>query len=310
MKHISVVTPCWNEELNVELVYQEVKRVFAALPGYSYEHIFIDNASTDQTVPTLRRIAAADKNVRVIVNARNFGHIRSPYYALLQTSGDAVVSLAADLQDPPSIIVDFLRKWEEGFKIVTAVKTSSQESRLMFALRKLYYGLIGRLAEIELVKNFTGFGLYDRQVIEILKTLDDPYPYFRGLICDIGFERATVEYVQPVRKRGKTKNSFFTLFDIAMLGITNHSKVPLRLATMSGFALSVLSLLVAAGYAAYKLIFWNRFTVGMAPVVIGLFFFASVQLFFVGVVGEYIGAIYTQVLKRPLVIERERINFD
>jgi glycosyltransferase involved in cell wall biosynthesis len=310
MKHISVVTPCWNEELNVEVLYEEVKKVFASLPGYTYEHIFIDNASKDQTVPILRRIAATDKNVRVIVNARNFGHIRSPYYALLQTSGDAVVSLAADLQDPPSMIVDFLRKWEEGFKIVTAVKTTSQESRLMFALRKLYYGLIGRLAEIELVKNFTGFGLYDRRVIEILKTLDDPYPYFRGLICDIGFERATLEYVQPVRKRGKTKNSFFTLFDMAMLGITNHSKVPLRLATMSGFALSMLSLLVAAGYATYKLIFWNRFTVGMAPVVIGLFFFASVQLFFVGVVGEYIGAIHTQVLTRPLVIERERINFD
>jgi len=310
MKHISVVTPCWNEELNVEAVYREVKQTFAGLPGYTYEHIFIDNASRDQTVPILRRIAASDKNVKVILNARNFGHIRSPYYALLQTSGDAVISMASDLQDPPGLLAELLKKWEEGYKIVTAVKTSSEESYFRFGLRRLYYYLIGKLAEIELVKNFTGFGLYDRRVIDILKTLDDPYPYFRGLICDIGFERASVEFVQPLRKRGKTKNNFFTLFDMAMLGITNHSKVPLRLATMSGFGLSMLSLAVAIGYAVYKLVHWTRFSVGMAPVVIGLFFFASVQLFFIGVVGEYIGAIHTQVLKRPLVVEKERINFD
>ena len=310
MKHISVVTPCWNEELNVETLYQEVKQVFAGLEGYTYEHLFIDNASKDQTVPILRRIAASDKNVKVIVNARNFGHIRSPYYALLQASGDAVIAIVADLQDPPGMIADFLRKWEEGYKIVTAVKARSEESAIMFAFRKVYYYLIGKLAEIDLVRNFTGFGLYDRKIVEILKTIDDPYPYFRGLICDIGFERAEIEFVQPTRKKGKTKNNLFTLFDLAMLGITNHSKVPLRLATMSGFAVSMMSLLVAVGYAIYKLIFWGRFSVGMAPVVIGLFFFASVQLFFIGVVGEYIGAIHTQVLKRPLVVEQERINFD
>jgi glycosyltransferase involved in cell wall biosynthesis len=309
MKHITVMTPCWNEEENVEVVYQAVKKVFAGLPAYTYEHLFIDNSSRDHTVAILRRLAAADPNVKIIVNARNFGHIRSPYYALLQGTGDAVIAIACDLQDPPELIVDLLKKWEEGYKIVTAIKKDSEESAAMFGVRKFYYYLIGKLSEIDLVKNFTGFGLYDRQLIEILKTLDDPYPYFRGLICDIGFERATLEYVQPARKAGKTKNNFFTLFDTAMLGITNHSKVPLRLATMSGFAMSLGSFLVAFGYAVYKLIYWQQFSVGIAPVVIGLFFFASVQLFFIGVVGEYIGAIHTQVLKRPLVVEKERINF-
>jgi glycosyltransferase involved in cell wall biosynthesis len=309
MRHVSVMTPCWNEEDNVEEVYRRVKDVFAKLPGYTYEHLFIDNSSRDNTVPILRRIAAVDPNIKVIVNARNFGHVRSPYYALLQASGEAVIALASDLQDPPEMIVDLLKKWEEGYKIVTAVKKESEESAFMFGIRRFYYYLIGKLSEIELVKNFTGFGLYDRQLIEILKTLDDPYPYFRGLICDIGLERATLEYVQPVRKAGKTKNNFFTLFDLAMLGITNHSKVPLRLATMSGFAMSLGSLLVAIGYGIYKLVYWQNFSVGIAPVVIGLFFFASVQLFFIGVVGEYIGAIHTQVLKRPLVVEKERINF-
>lgn len=310
MKTISILTPCYNEEENVREVYRQVREVMAALPQYEYEHLFIDNASQDHTVDILRELAAEDKRVKVIVNTRNFGHIRSPYHGLLQARGEAVIKLVADLQDPPEMIPEFLRKWEEGYKVVIAVKKESRESRLMFAVRKAYYRLVQRLSEIELVENFTGFGLYDREVIEKLREVDDPYPYFRGLICDLGYERAEIPYTQPQRARGITKNNFYTLYDMAMLGITNHSKVPLRLATMTGFAMSLLSLLVALGYLVYKLVEWKNFQLGMAPLVIGLFFFASVQLIFIGILGEYIGAIHTQVLKRPLVVEKERINFE
>jgi len=309
-KHISIVTPCYNEEDNVSEVYERIKKVFSDLRDYTYEHIFIDNASHDKTVAILKVIAQEDNHVKIIVNTRNFGHIRSGYYALLQANGDAVIGLASDLQDPPELITEFIKKWEEGYKIVIGVKGKSEESPIFFAIRKLYYNIIGKLSEVNLVKNFTGFGLYDKKVVEILRQIDDPYPYFRGLICDIGYERAEIPYVQPARKRGFTKNNFYTLYDIAMLGITNHSKVPLRLATMTGFAVAFLSLLVAFGYLLYKLIFWDSFTLGIAPLVIGLFFFGSVQLFFIGIIGEYIGSIHTQVLKRPLVIEKTRINFD
>jgi glycosyltransferase involved in cell wall biosynthesis len=309
-KLISIVTPCYNEEDNVTVIYTQVRDVLQRFPGYDYEHIFIDNASTDRTVPILKGIAAADQRVRIIVNARNFGHIRSPFYGLLQARGDAVISIVSDLQDPPEKLAEFLAKWEEGYKIVVGVKTGSDESKPMFAVRRLYYRLIGSLAEVDLIRDFTGFGLYDREVIQVLRQIKDPYPYFRGLICDIGFARAEVPYFQPVRKRGITKNNFYTLYDMAMLGMTNHSKVPLRFATMLGFLLGAASLLMGIVYLVYKLLFWDRFTVGVAPLVIGLFFFGSVQLFFLGIVGEYVGAIHTQVLHRPLVIEKERINFD
>jgi polyisoprenyl-phosphate glycosyltransferase len=309
-KNISIITGCYNEEENVQELYERVKKVMDSLEGYHYEHIFIDNASKDRTVDILRQIAANDRNVKVIVNARNFGHIRSPYHAFLQTKGDAVIGIVADLQDPPEMIPEFIHKWEAGYKIVIGVKEKSEESPIFFAVRKLYYHIIGKLSDIPLVNNFTGFGLYDRAVVEICRKIDDPYPYFRGLICDIGYERAEIPYLQPVRRRGLTKNNFYTLYDIGMLGITNHSKVPLRLAAMTGFAVAFLSLLVAFAYFLYKLVFWNSFTVGIAPLVIGIFFFGAVQLFFIGIIGEYIGAIHTQVLKRPLVVEKERINFD
>lgn len=306
---ISVVTPCYNEEENVELLYNKVKEVFSRLGEYDYEHIFIDNASTDNTVKILKSIAIKDKNLKIIVNSRNFGHIRSPFYGLLQGSGDAVVFLAADLQDPPEMIKDFILKWKEGYKIVLGVKKQSKESRLMFAVRKLFYDLIGAISEIGHIKNFTGFGLYDNRIIQILRNIDDPYPYFRGLVCDIGFEIFTIEFVQPARKKGVTKNNFYSLYDMAMLGITNHSKIPLRLAAMLGFLVALISFFVALVYLIYKIIFWQSFTVGTAPIIIGLFFFSAVQLFFIGILGEYIGSIHTQVLKRPLVIEKERINF-
>ncbi|OKP66671.1 dolichol monophosphate mannose synthase [Paenibacillus sp. P3E] len=309
MKLISIVTPCFNEEDNVEEIYRQVKEVFENLPDYTYEHIFIDNSSKDGTVEILKKLAFNDTKIKVIVNSRNFGHIRSPYHAMLQARGEAVISLVADLQDPPHLIPDFIRRWEEGYKVVLGVKTQSHESPAMFAVRKLYYNFITRLSDIELTKNNTGFGLYDQSVIQILREINDPYPYFRGLISDIGFESYKIEYTQPSRKRGITKNNFYTLYDIAMLGITNHSKIPLRLAAMLGFIMSALSLFVALGYLLAKLIFWNYFSLGTAPLIIGLFLFSSIQLFFIGIIGEYIGSIHTQVLKRPLVVEKERINF-
>ncbi len=310
MKLISIVTPCFNEEENVAEVYRQVKEVFASLVGYGYEHIFIDNCSTDRTVPILRELAAADRNVKVIVNSRNFGHIRSPFYGLLQASGAAAILLVADLQDPPTLIPEFIRKWEAGYPVVIGVKTNSEETPAMFFIRKLYYNLVSRLSEVELAKNFTGFGLYDQRVLEVLRTINDPYPYFRGLVSEVGFARARIEYTQPLRRRGITKNNFYTLYDMAMLGITNHSRIPLRMATMLGFCMSAVSLLVAVIYLVLKLIYWGKFVAGVATVIITLFFFSAVQLFFIGILGEYIGLIYTQVQKRPLVIEQERINFD
>ena len=309
MKKLSIVSGCFNEAGNVEELVARVAKVMSALPQYDYEQIIIDNASTDGTQEILRKLAAENPRLKVILNARNFGHIRSPYYGLMQGKGDAVIYVASDLQEPPELIPDFLKKWEEGAKAVVAIKDSSDESPLFFAVRRLYYLLVEGLAEFKTVKNFTGFGLYDRAIMDYCRTVADPYPYFRGLISEIGLPIAQISYHQPARKRGITKNNFFTLYDLAMLGITNHSKVPLRLAAMLGFATALLSLLVAIGYLVYKLLFWKNFPLGTAPLVIGLFFFASVQLFFIGILGEYIGAIHTQVLKRPLVVEKERINF-
>jgi len=309
MKLISIVTPCYNEELNVETLYLQVKTVFDKLPNYKYEHVFIDNSSTDKTVEILKKIASVDPNVKIIVNIRNFGHIRSPYYGILQANGDAIILVVADLQDPPTMIASFLEKWEEGYKIVIGTKNKSKENKLMFFVRKVFYKTIARISETEQVKNFTGFGLYDRSFVDILRNIEEPYPYFRGLITELGFNRIEIPYTQPKRDKGKTNNNFYTLYDIAMLGFINYSKLPLRMASFIGFAVSFLSILIAFGYLAAKLIFWNTFSIGVAPLVIGLFFFGGIQLFFLGVIGEYIGAIFTQVKKRPLVVEKERINF-
>lgn len=310
MKRIAIVTPCYNEEDNVRALYERICKVFEPYAGrYEFYHLFIDNASRDRTVEVLKEMARSDQRVRIIVNTRNFGHIRSPFHALLQTDGDAAIHVAADLQDPPELIPEFLKKWEEGYKVIQAVKTESEESAVMFAVRSLYYSFINRLSSVELTKNTTGFGLYDRVVVDALKEIHDPYPYFRGLISELGWEAAKVPFKQPTRKRGITKNNFYTLYDLAMVGITNHSKIPLRMATMLGFAMSAISFLIALGYLVAKLVFWDTFSLGLAPILIGLFFFGSVQLFFIGIIGEYIGSIYTQVLKRPLVVEKERIGF-
>jgi polyisoprenyl-phosphate glycosyltransferase len=310
MKTISIVTACYNEDGNVEELVRRTRATMAALPAYQYEHIFIDNCSTDTTVEKLKDMASSDRRIKIILNARNFGHIRSPYHAILQAYGDAVILLVADLQDPPEMIKDFVEKWEAGSKVVVGIKTSSEENPVVYFLRGLYYKAIRKFASVDLLEQFTGFGLYDRKVVDILRGLREPYPYFRGLISDIGYDITRIEYTQPSRQHGRTKNNFYTLFDMAMLGFTNYTKIPLRLATLLGFFAAGMSLLAGLVYLVAKLIFWNNFTAGMAPLLIGIFFLGSVQLLFLGVVGEYVGAVFTYVQNRPLVIEKERINFD
>jgi len=310
-KLISIVTPAFNEAGNIEELIMQVKAEFENhLADYDYEHIIIDNSSTDQTVEIVKKYCAQDQRIKLIVNSRNFGHIRSPAYAMKQAKGDAVISLVADLQDPPSLISKFVRIWEKGeYQMVLGVKRTSEESPFFFFLRKVYYSLVTRLAEIDLIKNFTGFGLYDRKVTEAIKSIDDAYPYWRGLICEVGFSKYEYPYDQPIRRRGITKNNFYTLYDIGMLGITSHSKIPLRLCTIFGFIASFLSFIIAIAYLIIKILNWNEMSLGVAPLVIGMFFFGSIQLMVIGFLGEYVGNIHTQILRRPLVVELERVNF-
>jgi len=308
-KLISVVTACFNEEDNVRPLEEEIRAVFAGLPQYRYEHIFIDNSSTDRTQSILRELAAEDPRVKVIINTRNFGPVRSPFHGMIQGKGDAVIGISADFQDPPSMIPELLACWEKGFRVVLAVKTESEESRLVYRIRAAYYELLTSLSDVQLIRQSTGFGCYDAKVIEVMRQINDPYPFLRGLVAEIGYEVALVPFRQPKRRHGKSKLSLYTLFDVAWLGIMNHSKVPLRMATLLGFVGAAVMLVLAIGYLVAKLVFWNQFSLGIAPILIGFFLFSSVQLFFVGVVGEYIGAIFTQVKNRPLVFEKERINF-
>ena len=308
-KLISILTPCFNEAENVDLLCERIRKTLAQLPDYNYEHVFIDNASTDDTVAKIKAQIANDKHIKLIVNARNFGAIRSSFHGLKQCYGDGFITMASDLQDPPEKIIDLVKKWEEGYKIVVGVKTKSKESWLKHTFRALFYNLMSKVSETKQIKQFTGFGLYDKAFTDILRQIDDPYPYFRGLVGELGFEHSEVEFVQPKRAYGKTTYNFYTLYDTAMLGFVNHSKLPLRLASFIGFGVAILSLLVAIGYFVYKLLYWDSFIVGTAPLVIGLFFFSSIQLFFIGIIGEYVGSIHTQVRKRPLVIEKERVNF-
>ena len=310
-KVISIATGCWNEAENIPLFYERCRTELARHPEYDYEFVVADNLSTDGTRDILRQIAAGDPKFKVIFNARNFGHIRSPFNALLNTSGDLVFYLCSDLQEPPEMLSQFLKEYEAGARVVAGVRSGTRASFLMECLRKCYYSLLAKSSEDgQVIHKFTGFGLYDRKVIDALKQYHDPYPYFRGLVAEIGFKRVEVPFVQEKRLHGKTKNNFFTLYDMAMTGFVNHTKLPLRLAVFSGFFIAFLSLLVALGYFIYKLCNWDNFQVGMAPLVIGLFFFSAIQLIFIGILGEYIGAIYTQVKNKPLVIEEERINFD
>ena len=310
MKNISIVTVCYNEEGNIREYYKEVIEVFKKLGDkYNYEIIIADNASTDQTRKILREIAAQDNNFKVIFNARNFGVNRSGNNAFMQAHGDAAILMVSDLQDPPSLIPELIEKWEQGYKVVMAIKNHSEESSLTYFVRSLYYKALEKMSDVKLVSHFTGFGLYDKKVLDIYQRINDPYPYFRGWISDIGFQPATVYFTQPARKQGKSKSNFLYLYDEAMLGITSYTKLPLRLATFIGFVTAGISFLIGFAYLIYKLLFWSRFTVGTAPVTIGLFFFASVQLIFLGIIGEYLSTIYVHVLHRPLVYEEERLNF-
>ena len=312
MKKISLVSSCYNEEGNIDKLWERVKaQIDKFSDKYEFEYILLDNCSTDNTEGKLRELAKNDKRVKVILNARNFGHIRSPYWGMIQAHGDAVIYLASDLQDPPELISDFIKKWEEGYKIVFGVKKSSEETFLLSFIRKTYYNILNWICDsgVELVKNATGFGLFDKKVIDIIREIDDPYPYIRGLVCEIGYEKALVEFVQPTRKVGITKNNFYTLYDNAMIGFVKHSKMPLRLMTFIGFTMSSVIFLLAVLYFLLKLLFWNEFSLGVAPMLIGMLFLGSIQLFCFGVLGEYIGAIYTRIDKKPIVVEKERINF-
>jgi glycosyltransferase involved in cell wall biosynthesis len=310
-KKISVVSGCYNEEGNLQEFYNRLIKIFQKLPHYDYEIIIADNCSTDGSRDILLQLAAQDKKFKVIFNSKNFGQVRSPYNALLQASGDAVVAMCSDLQNPPEMIPDMIKRWESGYQVVMAVKPKSREFILMTIIRKFYYRMLSQVSDSEeIIQNFTGFGLYDRKFMDGLKKFHDPYPYFRGLVSEIGFKRTEIEYVQEKRKQGRTKNNFLNLYDIAMTGFVNHTKLPLRLASFIGFTVAIVNILIALCYFIYKLIYWQNFQVGMAPLVIGIFFFGGVQLVFLGIIGEYIGAIYTQVQNKPLVIEDEKINFD
>ncbi|MEB3330649.1 MAG: glycosyltransferase family 2 protein [Candidatus Sericytochromatia bacterium] len=309
-RHVTVITPCYNEAGNVEPLRERIRAVFDGLPGYRHTHLFIDNASSDDTVARIKAMAQMDPDIRLIVNQRNFGHIRSPYHAFLQAEGDAVIVMVSDLQDPPELIPEFLALWEAGAPVVLGVKTSSSESWLMYRLRTLYYDTLQRLAGVKLLQHATGFGCYDRRVVEELRKLPDALPYVRGLIAELGFPIKTIPFHQAPRPWGFTKNNFYTLYDLAMLGFTTHSRVPLRLAIFTGFLVAGFSFCVALVYLVAKLILWNNFpNIGQAPTVVGLFFLGGVQLIFTGILGEYIGAIHTQVLRRPFVVEKERVGF-
>ncbi len=310
MKTISILTPCYNEEQNAELIYRAVREQFDKLPQYRYEHVFIDNASVDRTVEILRRLAAEDDRVRVIVNSRNFGPVRSPYYGILQCHGDAVIGIACDLQDPPEMIPKFVEQWEAGNKLVLAVKESSEERGPMSVIRRAFYRLMRRLSpEVEQIEGFYGFGLFDQSAVAIMRQFRDPYPYLRGVISEIGFKRALVPFRQALRAHGKSRISWYELYDVAALGFVHYSKVPLRLAIFTGAAIAALSFAIGLFYLGYKLLFWDRFQLGVAPMVIAFFFFSAVQLIFIGLLGEYVGGALTYVRRRPLVLESERINF-
>lgn len=308
---VSIVSGCYNEEGNLGQFYDRVTAVMAAHPQYSYEIIMADNRSTDGSRDIIRALCARDRRFKAIFNANNFGPIRSGYNAFLQARGDAVVLMSSDLQDPPELIASLLARWQEGYNVVAAIKHESQRRDWLLPIQRVYYWMLSKVSDTDhIIQNFTGFGLYDRKVMNALALYRDPVPYFRGFISEIGFRRAAVEFVQPARTAGRSKHTLYSLYDYAMTGFVNHSKLPLRLATFSGFVIAGLSLLVAVAYTVYKLLRWDSFTVGIAPVVTGLFFFSAVQLIFIGIIGEYVGAILTQVKNRPLAIEDEKLNFD
>ena len=311
MKKISVLIPCYNEAENVGPISRAVTEILEKeLPQYDYELVFIDNDSTDGTRDIIRGLCADNPRIKAILNARNFGQFNSPYYGMLQVTGDCVIEMVADFQDPVEMIPKYIHEWEKGYKIVIGIKTSSKENRLMYWLRSCYYKTIKKLSDVEQIEHFTGSGLYDREFIEVLRNLDDPTPFLRGIVAELGYRRKEIPYEQPRRRAGKTHNNFYRLYDAAMLSVTSYTKAGLRLATIFGSICAVVSMLIAMVYLVMKLIWWDRFPAGMAPMLIGMLFLGSVQIFFIGMVGEYILSINQRVMKRPLVIEEERINFE
>lgn len=302
--------PCYNEEENARPIYRAVKEQLTNnCQGYDFEILFIDNKSQDQTRKILREICAEDKQVKAIFNVKNFGQFNSPYYALLQTSGDCTITMCADFQDPPELIPQLIAAWEEGYKIVIGRKTKSRENPLLYWARGVYYKMLRKMSSTEIIEQFTGFGLYDKSFVETLRQLDDPTPFMRGLVAELGPERKEIEYEQPKRRAGKTHNNFFTLYDAAMLSFTSYTKSGLRIATFAGFIIAFLSFLFGLAYLVLKLFFWNRFTAGYAPIMISVFFLGGLLLSFLGFLGEYVMAINVRVMNRPLVVEEERINF-
>ena len=306
---ISVCTPTYNEKENILKLYSEIKKIFED-NNLEYEHVVIDNNSDDGTIDILKDICEKDKNFKVIINQKNYGHIRSPFYGLLQTSGDATILMSSDFQDPVELIPKYIEKWKSGEKIVLGKKANSDQTKIFFSLRNLYYKFLNLLSEDDLTLNTTGSGIFDKEVIEELKKIKDPYPYFRGLITELGYKISFINFNQPKRMAGKTKNNIFTLYDIAMLGLVKHSRKPLRFMVLVGFLSSFICFLTGLIYLFYKIIFWNSFSVGIAPIVIGLFLIASIQITLLGLVGEYIGVILLNQKKTPLVVEKERINFN
>lgn len=311
MKKISVLIPCYNEAENAGPITKAVTDILEQeLSGYDYELVFIDNDSTDGTKDILRSLCASNPRVKAIFNARNFGQFNSPYYGMLQVTGDCVIEMVADFQDPVDMIPKYVREWEKGYKIVIGIKTSSKENRTMYWLRSCYYKTIKKLSDVEQIEHFTGSGLYDREFIEVLRDLDDPTPFLRGIVAELGYRRKEIPYEQPKRRAGKTHNNFYRLYDAAMLSVTSYTKAGLRLATIFGSICAFISMIVALIYLVMKLVWWDRFPAGMAPMLIGMLFLGSVQLFFIGFLGEYIMSINQRVMKRPLVIEEERLNFE
>jgi glycosyltransferase involved in cell wall biosynthesis len=310
MKKISILVPCYNEEENViPLSNALVEMLQKDLPAYDYEIVFIDNCSKDSTRDKLRVICRKNPKIKAVLNAKNFGQFNSPYYGMLQTTGDCVVLMCCDFQDPIEMVPEFVKSWEEGYKIVSAIKTTSKENKIMRFLRSCYYKLIKKMSDVEQIEHFTGFGLYDRSFIEVLRELDDPTPFLRGIVAELGYKRKNIAYEQPKRRAGKTHNNWYSLYDAAMLSFTSYTKIGLRIATIGGFLCAGISFVIAIIYLLYKLTHWYSFSAGVAPLIIGLFMMGGIQLFFVGLLGEYIMSINTRVMKRPLVVEEERINF-
>lgn len=311
MKKISILVPCWNEQENVIPLAEAIVNEFQeSLPHYDYEIIFIDNHSQDTTREKLISLCVKNEKIKAIFNSKNFGQFNSPYYGLCQTTGDCTILMCADFQDPVEMIPKFVAEWEQRFKLVCAIKRTSKENKLMYFLRSCYYKTIKRMSDVEQIEHFTGFGLYDKSFIQVLRDLDDPTPFLRGIVAELGSERKDIPYEQAKRRAGKTSNNWYRLYDAAMLSFTSYTKIGLRLATILGFIASGISMLVALAYLVMKLVYWERFLAGTAPIIIGVFFMGSIQLFFIGLVGEYIMNINTRIMKRPLVIEEKRINFE